>query len=1319
MASSADAVTAVEQRCLHIVALAEQQARAVQAKLAAENESLRHQLHEQDEELHTHFEQVEASLRLHIHNLKSITNEFLFAHRETTQALQSVTVSRSELESRLLAHFKETAQSNTVAAARDKQRASRRTVAAIVHHFTNPAKQMLGVLATSSDLHDMQRACRNIYGAIGASSYGPEHDIDDEENATVEVGMNVLLESPMGRSVAAMVHPLWVAGQALSPSLRECSSAVLDAVVLYLTGSADILDRFGDLVQSHIVRFLDALKANRKQILIKEERELLRLHAHRIIGVDHVQVSELPVAEVLLRRVVACAEERMARVTQLVREYSQTALAATEDGLVVMRQQLLQSLVPLVLDGLFMTEAAFREKTLPGAAAKLVPPAVGYLATLPPAAVPCPCDDSGAAADARIAVGATDSPLSGVLRDEQQLTAAPPVVVAALYGLIHESSTLADRVLIHSSEAQHAALRRVQTELTLQLDAVQRNAQVVRHVTVEQRITQMRLEDLRSDLHHQQVMRSLFLEREKSLQARGQREIHDVKRDVEHLKAIIERQAKDNATLRESLARAEAEVTLLRELTGKREETTSVVHKVKEETRTVNYLVNHGTFGETWQESLLRLRERVLREISADNARFLAKLTSFLKRKEVDHAQIETLYNARLEATVQGLGEEHSLRVKAVEARCQAMIARAQDEATRLVQNTVADCEAEKDRSRRDFEAEYLRRVDELNCLFNDRTRKLRQRESEIEDSCSAAIKRIRQDYRRREIELEAKMSMKYTEMMQIFDEDSTRVKEGYAARQQELEHAHLQAEAMLESKVNERVQVMQSQFEALSNQLQQDVLKFVGEKQAFFEQFRSEELQMFSEHVQKKDLIASERYEAMLAVHRSSSEQNLLLLQQETARTLADQQRSHEEELQKRTEELDARLRQKTVEQEQAFKVVYELHEQKNTNFWQECHSRILESEKGLMDRRAHIEVALLQRYQNLVDQCQRFLQRDIQAAREAFDEEQRMRYSHLHAKCGPMLSIALRSEHLGWEELQKRTLIVHTFLLHFDFLCVTCEEGRLAILRRQYASEVSGPDGDAFTQVVSVEDLRNLREAFDRRLAEEHAYVAHLSRDTIASLEVSLEASHQSISSWNEMHRQQLGDAVGLIQEKLGALESQRLKLTSDMIKQAVEPLMASQASGPVASAPQSASLLDGYSAAVAQRMALSAAIEQQTQHWEARAEHQELTTQKRYRASLQAMHEEYVAVAGALMSKLERSEMDNAELRRHHAQLETLLDAQSLEIRRALAALRDDAHETTAHLQLRTAKDHMVGPLVREALECREKLFVVDSAAAVAVS
>lgn len=1234
-----DNVAAAEQRCLRLVALAEQQARESQRDLQRQVASLQQQLADRDELYVTQLEQSEASLRLYMQHLQDISNRFFVAHREATQSLLTAVESREQIETSMTANWKEILNHFHKYVLFERNRAFRHLFLRVIGRYTHLAQSTFHSLRDSSvaDLrtlavgshHNLEMSKLDEENRVGfvPMSFEEYMEVRGGADTSSPLELSEHSELPMEELIS---NPLYRSSAVLGNAARDGVDVapVMRAVALYLCGSVDVLDRLGDKVVDAINELARKIEEFHVGYLLRDERKLLQINASSLCS-TLVEISPQVVANALLEKVVSAADERMLFLASSMRELQISLTDSLVSQVHLLYKKFVGLAAPLLCDGLYMSEAQFRDRLLNSV---------------------CESSDLESITSPKSGSGTT----SGAV--------VPPVVVSSLYGLLSLSSSFGDKVLIRVNDAHHQTLRRVQIEMSTQLEAVHRASVAQRKIVVEQKVSEVRLDDLRSDISHHQTMRMMFLDREKQVHDRVQCEVKRLELEADHLRSTIAKVSKEAAVLREKVAMAEAEVLLLRELTGKREETVEALQRVKEETKLVNYTINYGTYGETWQESLLRLRERILRELNSDNARFLAKLRSFLKRKEVDQVQIEQLYETRLKCIVNQMQEEGERKNASVKHRYELEITALRDENARVIDRVRQEASVERERTQQFYEEQYLHRLQELNALYSGKVLKLKAREDDIEQRFATSIQKIRQSFRQRENDLEKRLMERYNELYRIFEADSNRLKEQYAERRRELEHAHLQAEANLESKVNERVQHIHKQFELLSSRLQEDVLRFVGEKQAFFDNYRGEELALFSDFVHKKVTIATENFRSMLVAQQQRNEQLLTDSQRDSDVVLQKLAAAHELDLSSVRTETDERLLRKAALHEQEAAVAAQLQREKEMLFWQQCQESLLHREQTVINQKSTLELETQQRYKALIGKCQEFLNKDMQVARESFERELRQRYAHLHASCAELHKVQLLEEHLLWEEVEQRAYIRRLYQVQLDFLKVTREEGRLAILKGDYSRALR--EKTSLLECFTIEDIRSLRDKYDARLVEEHSFVMQLARETAVSLEVGLEATHTFIQRLQDAHRTHLADLVRTFDSKIQAYEEQRASLVSTTLNR----LIAS------CERPNSEEIQNSRRINVKEVSSQIAGVPMATlitnvsSQWESQLQRVILDSQSKNRDLFSGMHEEYVAATSSLLAKVEKLQMGQLALEAEKHLANALVDAQRDELVRA---------------------------------------------------
>lgn len=569
--------------------------------------------------------------------------------------------------------------------------------------------------------------------------------------------------------------------------------------------------------------------------------------------------------------------------------------------------------------------------------------------------------------------------------------------------------------------------------------------------------------------------------------------------------------------------------------------------------------------GTAWQEALLNLREQILRDVQNDHSRFLARLRAFLDRKERNDRQLDQLYEERLRSTVAQLEADMKLKMSRAQSRFDLEVQRLHDRHAAELESVKLDKESEIALTKESMRIQAAKELQELEDAHRKTLSRLQCQREERESLFGAQIQRIRREAREREVQLEENLERRLDVIRETSEAHEQVLKEQYNRRHHELESTQLRALEVIETQRNEKVTQVRRWFEQLAQSMQEYTLKFVSEKQAFFDAQRDEELALFAQVSREKDAIHDETLRTTMKKQAARFDVERRVIEERCAQDLHRMQTELQEIEHETRKECDERLKRKEELQEQAFAVAQALYDAKAAETWKACEEFVAKNEESLMERRNEVEILLAKRYTTLIDQVEQFLETDVAACRESCEAEVNIRRQQLQRSFAAVHTASTSLEHLQWEETESRLYLERVWQLHAAFLTGTREDGRLSILRGDYEASLRNDANTAQKEdrlVATASDLRTLRDGYDKRLAQQQLLVAQLTRDSIAALEVGLHSTHEAITRAEVRQAESLNLVVDHFLELRRVYGSEHLRLSDAALSSLVSRVEATLA-------------------------------------------------------------------------------------------------------------------------------------------------------------
>jgi hypothetical protein len=247
-------------------------------------------------------------------------------------------------------------------------------------------------------------------------------------------------------------------------------------------------------------------------------------------------------------------------------------------------------------------------------------------------------------------------------------------------------------------------------------------------------------------------------------------------------------------------------------------------------------------------------------------------------------------------------------------------------------------------------------------------------------------------------------------------------------------------------------------------------------------------------------------------------------------------------------------------------------------------------------------------------------------------------------------------------------------------------------------------------------VEQFRVLRDRYEQRIAELQRYVAQLSRDTIASIEVGFERIHDNVQRIQAFHVSQTENVAALLREKAMVVHQERVAQLSKFYVQMVD-VVGSAIAESVKAEPKAHRMVEPKSALTAEVKIveyftkMNAIIKAATQSFLQGVEERLETHSRRHREALREIHEEYVDATTSTMKLIEVRQKECAEARCRLQTEKVAAEAAAAETEqlKTLVHAWDESLQMTFGGSIRKIRSQQATMSVSHAISLSERLAV----------
>ena len=930
-----------------------------------------------------------------------------------------------------------------------------------------------------------------------------------------------------------------ISGSASSAPPFTCEDVlgVFQAVLVYICGATDLLDRLSSSLENQLLDHFRKFESFNRGLLLSGEREILKLHAERLMKEQVVEIVPRAVGVLLTQRIADACEERFTFAVEKLREVQQTLTESTHSNLKEANSRLVEAVLPLALEGFYVVAPS------PTSSASSSIPSSPTRTQRDGKKFPAPTSSA--------ALSVTP------LRQPIQLATGGTINVAESSGqrmladlqlLVKTAASLAPRMLAVLQDEHASAIKQAVHKFEVELRTLQREMLSKRELRIDQQVTVFRLPQLQSDVEHQQTMRRVLVDRLKYQERITTARIQQLELESSNLKRLLATQEKSLQEVSQARLHAEKELTMLHAIASERSSIHGIVLRAKEEVRCINYTLNAVTFGDGWQKSLLMLREQLHKQCAVEHSRVLGEISTVLRQRNASHHMVEQMLDARLAQILKSVNDDLRRRGEASAARLNVEMQAADDEHVNVVHELEEKHAKDLQTARAQYEAAFTEQLQSMNTLYEERTRRFHQRERELETYFELKIRQQREKFRRREVELEDRLEHRFQEMHKIFDIELNTIKGQFIEKERKLDRDRLLMEATLEKRVNERVIEQRKWTERVCQQLQDLTLSFVRQKQEELESFRETELANFNNFLRTGLNTARQTYNNLATDLERMTEARVLDAAVAFDKVLSNVKTEHKAEVQQREIDFSARLGRQKQLQEEVLRMTQLLRIEQDEAFWQSCFARLVSGEKTMQQKWSDVRLELQRRYSSIIDTCTDYLNRDIAGARRAFESELQVRTSQLHEYAHYYHRMQIVVEENLWEEILRRSYIEREEATEFASLKIFSLEERLK--RQQLATVASYREPGIRT--VTLDDLRRVRDKYETRILDQQVLASQLQRECIASVDIGLKASTDQLRLFEEVTQNRLDDIQKLLCEKAEAFHQGRAKAASDSLAQ-----------------------------------------------------------------------------------------------------------------------------------------------------------------------
>jgi hypothetical protein len=435
--------------------------------------------------------------------------------------------------------------------------------------------------------------------------------------------------------------------------------------------------------------------------------------------------------------------------------------------------------------------------------------------------------------------------------------------------------------------------------------------------------------------------------------------------------------------------------------------------------------IDRDTYGETWMEGALRLRERALDEMRREHERLLGKVKSMLRSAaaKLDTTEQEQLYEARCRRLEEELRHDCDERVRRCQLRAQLQQRRVEDECAARIQSVVDDCEKAKRESREEFEEMYLRRIAELNELYDSRERELQQRADDYESTLDASLRALRSGFNQRYSDLQKDFQTRLDARTALFDREVSSLRDAMMEQERRISAERSVERVTFEQRVQERVEEEAARLSALIRSLQELTLTHLEDERRIMEEGRRVDMQLCLDCAFGGATAALRASAEEAAVRNADMTRKVVDASNAMLSTAVahfqERQREANVEMESITTDRIQFVRQQheeTLRRTQGFRVEQDAH------FWERVERGILAAAADADTRRADTELEIGRRFSGIIQEVQRIFERDCVAAHRGFEQELVGRRADLGRHAQHMHRVTLQLESLLWQEQAAR---------------------------------------------------------------------------------------------------------------------------------------------------------------------------------------------------------------------------------------------------------------------------------------------------------
>ena len=1052
-------LTQVEDRCLQLVSVAEAQARAQRADLEKQLAALKAECADQLEALDRQASESARQLDRTIVELERSSLSFNEHHRESSAAFSRLLQERADCETRIIQSCRTMFRQFDEYRAKLRKTALDRMVASVTGWITSQSQRFQQYVPSAGP------------GAV--RGFLEEHVASALRSSNGVVSTTVSTPpSPASLALTSLIHKF--VEIVTSKSNDEDRPFLLEATFAYLIGAVQCLAGFGDVLTYIIEQSYAEERSKRTLWLLDTERSVFKSNLYTLCPPKLVDITPEALSVLLLQKLYDDRQLRYEACVALLRDAQTSSAAQLRAAFDNVHAHVAATHDVVVSRFGDASSSALAAAAGPNAVLNLLP--AGVLSMLHQANVSSQGSASLSSLFQSAAMGGGGSSSS-----------VPSDFALALFRHFCESSP--ERIfsaLLHSHQEEYSKMK---GETLVAIEELRRSARANPTPIVEQ-TTVFKLGRLKQELEHEALLRRVGAEVTATDSKFLQNQLAMLTDRVQTLLAEIEGKNRDISELRSLLQKYEMQVGLFDSVVKHRN---SVHAAITLEVKTFSYEINMQSFGETWQESMFRMRERIMTEIRDEHTRLVSRINAYVRNHVRGSDNLEEVYEARLQSMTTQLTTDCENKIRDVQRRCDLATARIRDEADTRIENARLDADEEVTRSKQTFAQDYERHVSELNQLYESKSRRLENRMEERETYFSEKLRSMRRQLLDKEAAMEAQFNERCREMTQRFEEEKQVIRQQFMEKESMLERDRLAVMASIEEKTNAKMTIARSHFEELTHQLQEHALSFITQQRQAFEEHRQEEHLIFSSFT-----FASHRTHQKFAcdlIHDMNEKLNTeaansLEMHAEAIETLHTGFRS-----QLQTKEDDLLLRTQFVkkQQEDVLRVTQELRVEQDEKLFTEITNKLGIAAKQRAQVTQKAEALVQKRYYDLVHHCNIYLQSDIMAAHQTFERECRARQIQMLSYANHFHRMQLFLEAAMWEEIGERRRIEREY--HATLMSIRVSE----IEVRGTLRHVALLNGKPFhpLSVFSEDDMTEVRREYEARLLQQQQCMATMASD------------------------------------------------------------------------------------------------------------------------------------------------------------------------------------------------------------------------------